>query len=136
MKASLCVEMVALLGFGVAQAGVVIDNFDAGNVVYSGPNSSYEDTLGANTLGGDRATDVDVAGTRLEINDPNPPFDTTGVLAFSNDLGTAGTLTLVYTSPGADLTDGGAIGVRFLFVAKDHESNLALTITDGDTDSA
>jgi hypothetical protein len=127
-KGTVCVALLAAAG--LAQ-GAVVDNFDAGNVIYAGPNFSIEAGLGANTLGGNRNTNLNVGGSSVEINDPGGSLNTSGMLAFSNDIGTASTLTLEYTAANADLIAGFNNGLVFQFLSADQPLTVKVTVNDG-----
>lgn len=108
------VKLAAWMGIVVAcmaasASARAIDNFDVGSPVnYIGPSFSGQTGLGASTLSGGRHTQLTTAGTSVEVNSPDAPLDSTGLLAFSNDDGVAGSLLLSYnTFLGVDLTNGG-----------------------------
>jgi hypothetical protein len=129
-KGTACIALLAAAGLA---HGAVVDNFDAGLVDYVGPNTSSELALGANTLGGDRETSLNMSGSAIEINAPDAPLNTTGLLSFSNDIGTVATLTLEYTSAGTDLVFGGNNGLVFTFLSADQPLSVKVTVDDGST---
>ncbi len=137
MKAHICLVLVLCAAWAVsanAIGGVVIDDFDTGNVIYTGPNNSFEPTPTVpGSMGGNRATNLDLQGTSLEINDPGGTLNSTGFLAFSNDVGVQGTLTMQWDapSPGVDLTNLGADNAfEFVFLNSDQPASLFLDVTD------
>ena len=136
MKALLCTALVLCAVWAVsasAVGGVVVDDFNTGNVNYAGPNNSFEPTpTVTGSMGGNRATLLDLQGTSLEVNDPGG-FDTTGVLAFSNDVGVQGTLAMQWDAlpPGVDLTNAGADNaIEFVFLNSDQPATLIVDVTD------
>jgi hypothetical protein len=118
----------ALVAIGaVANAApVTIDNFNAGSItVTSGTSPAAQAGLGANTLGGDRTTNVANVGSTIKVD--VAPFN--GNLTFSNDVGIQGTATLEYTSTGTDLLQGGLNnGITLVVLEADHPGTIGLTI--------
>lgn len=107
---------------------MTIDNFDFGTFSNPGPYTLLQTGLGANTLGGDRYSQLFASDSSAGVNIPFP-----GLLAFSNDVGQADTIFLEYTSAGTNLVAGGNNTIRFDFPFADQPATVKVKVTDSFT---
>jgi hypothetical protein len=133
---AMMVPVMCLVFGGVAQAGVVIDNFNTGGVPQTVSPMSVNETGLGGTVSTDRTTSL--TGTGQSTVTINTVADASvGVCQFSNNTGAAETLTLEYdiitgTGGTADLTNGGVDDrVRFTFFNADQPYSLTLQVQDG-----
>src|SRR5439155_1475241 len=137
---SFAIAIAATLWTVARAEATMIDNYNAGNVDMNGFSSpdfgeKYENSLGANTVSGDRQSQLggvlEEGGGTLRVN-VSPDF---GLLVIDNDPGFAGSVQFdYYPADFADLTADGANAFVFHFTASTLPMNVQIATTAGSYD--